>query len=293
MDADTIRVRAPTKVVFLCGGALSPDDMPATMLRDAFFRALRNDPRDYQIALAESADPLTSDAGYKDLLSFESDIAQVVGVILLFAESPGSLAELGAFAALKTVAPSLIAVIDDHYYNQVSFIRNGPVKFLEEHYGDEWIHVLERVEISTEAGLDQHKLAANLRDAVENRLRSRSKWSAFDKNNDGHVILLITGLCHEIGAVTQTEIRTHLQHFGVDEPRMANFLYCAMLLGWIKKIRKGNHIFYVGVTDGNAIDYNLNTTRSYRDKLRWRTDIRTYWQANDPTRIRAIAEALR
>jgi hypothetical protein len=52
------------------------------------------------------------------------------GAILLFAESAGSLAELGAFAALKTVAPSLIAVLSDYYYEQSSFIRNGPVKYL-------------------------------------------------------------------------------------------------------------------------------------------------------------------
>jgi hypothetical protein len=70
-----------------------------TTLRDAFYRIVSATAPKFKIVLAEDAAPLTSEAGYSDLFSFESDIAQLVGLILLFAESPGSLAELGAFAA--------------------------------------------------------------------------------------------------------------------------------------------------------------------------------------------------
>src|SRR5690606_32043688 len=129
----------PTSIVFLCGGVLSKTSRKPKMLRDAFYRLEKDTETNYRIVLAEEAKPLTSEAGYKDLLEFEQDIAQVVGLIVLFVESAGSLAELGAFAALPTVAPSLLAVVDEHYYFQESFVKNGPIKFLENKHGEEWV----------------------------------------------------------------------------------------------------------------------------------------------------------
>ena len=293
MKVDSIRVLAPTSVVFLCGGALTKDG-PPSMLRDAFYRTTTTGRHaGYDVVLAEAAQPLTADAGYSDLLSFESDIAQVVGAILLFAESAGSLAELGAFAALKTVAPSLIAVLTTHYYSQSSFIRNGPIKFLETAYGDEWVHVLDEEDLGITAdgslaALDSAKLSSAIEPTIQTRLKKRSRWSSFDKSHDGHVILLIVGLCQELGALTLTEIREYLKHFDVNDPRLDNFLYCAILLGWIEKVRKGNHIFYVGVSVGNAIQYQVNTGIQFRDKIRWRADVRAYWAANDVPRLRAV-----
>src|ERR1044072_3127888 len=147
MKPDTLRVLAPSRILFLCGGVIDLAVTPPAALRDHFYRNATSSSPNYQVVLSEDAEPLTTDAGYSDLLSFESDIAQVVGLILLFAESAGSLAELGAFAASPTIAPSLLAILDDYYYDQSSFIRNGPVKYLENEYGDEWILVLERAEI--------------------------------------------------------------------------------------------------------------------------------------------------
>src|SRR5690606_23298297 len=147
-------------VLFLCGGIVDSESESAITRRDAFQKIVRLGAlQGHQIVLAEDADPLTIDADYTDLLKFESDIAQVVSLIVLFVESPGSLAELGAFAALKTVAPSLLAVVEDYFYNQVSFVRDGPVRHLETDYGDEWVLVIDRAELGIDekgglAGLD-------------------------------------------------------------------------------------------------------------------------------------------
>jgi len=105
MLPESVRVRAPSSIVFLCGGVIDARLDPPTALRDAFYRSIKTAPPAYTVVLAEDANPLTTDAGYGDLLSFESDIAQVVGLILLFAESAGSLAELGAFAASQPLHP--------------------------------------------------------------------------------------------------------------------------------------------------------------------------------------------
>ncbi|WP_428685368.1 retron St85 family effector protein [Reyranella sp.] len=295
MNRDGFRVHAPTTVVFLCGGFIDASSPVPVTLRDAFSRTIRASALKYKVILAEEAQPLTADAGYKDLFSFESDIAQIVGLILLFAESPGSLAELGAFAALHTVAPSLLAVLDDFYYSASSFIRNGPVRFLENEYGEEWILVLDRAELGisatgTNETLDVTAFASAILPAVQKRLVAKPTWSKFDPTNSGHAILFMTGLCQEFGALTIGEIRTYLSSFGIPTDRLANYAYCAELLGWIKKVRRGNNNFYVATPGEAALDYKFET--GPQDKLRWRAEIRQYWQRNDTTRFKAIGSVL-
>ncbi len=247
--------------------------------------------------MAEEAKPLNTDAGYSDLLSFKSDIAQVVSLILLFAESPGSLAELGAFAALQTVAPKLLAVIDDNYYERSSFIRNGPVKFLEANHGEEWVHVLDKLELgipedNTLSTLNSIKFLASITPAIDKRLRMLPDWTKCQIRQDGHVILLITGLCQEFGALILKEIREYLDYFKANTSRLQNFIYCAELLGWITKVRKGNNIYYVATQGDSALDYSFNPASTVRDKVRWRSDIRSFWRKEDGPRFSAITKIM-
>jgi hypothetical protein len=50
-----------------------------------------------EVVLAEKANQLYRETKYTDLISFEEDIARIASLVLVIAESPGSLAELGAF----------------------------------------------------------------------------------------------------------------------------------------------------------------------------------------------------
>jgi hypothetical protein len=295
IKVDSLRVRSPTSVVFLCGGAIDDNLAEPGVLRDAFYRLANKLELDYQVVLAEKAEPLTADAGYHDLLSFESDIAQIVGLILLFAESAGSLAELGAFAALESIAPSLLAVLCSAHYDAKSFIRNGPVAYLEDKHGDESVHVLDCTEIGLDdegriVTLDFAAFSASMFAVVANRLQARPEWSKFNPSLSGHAILLIVGLCHEYGALTQREIRALISSAGVTDIRFDNHIYCATLLGWLKRVRKGNHVFYVASTFDASINYHFEEKAAYRDKVRWRADLRAFWKAKDPSRLKAIAE---
>jgi hypothetical protein len=296
MNPASFRVHAPSMIVFLCGGAIDLSVSPPKMLRDAFYRITQAAPPNYKVILAEDAHPLTTEAGYKDLFSFESDIAQLVGLIVLFAESAGSLAELGAFSALETVAPSLLAVLDDFYYNQISFIRNGPVRFLENEYGDDWILVLDREELQIDGG-DISKLAIpkfsnSILPVIDSRLSAKPKWSKYNPGNSGHSILIMVGLCQEYGALTGKEIKRFFDLLEIDHTRINNYLYCAELLGWIKKVRKGHHIFYVATRGDSALDYQVIDASPFGDKVRWRSTIRAFWQKKEPSRLRAIAEVI-
>lgn len=304
VDPASLKVHVPSRVVFLCGGAIDRSDPPALpkMLRDVYYRHRKTDfaKLPFKIVLAEDANPLTTDAGYEDLLSFESDLAQVVGLIVLFVESAGSFAELGAFSALETIAPNLLAVVLDHFYRQESFIKNGPIKYLEIRHGEESILSIEMDQLGVSDPYDLSAtnpvvLTESLESTINSRLGKLKKWRAFDHASDGHKILAITGLCQEYGALTQGEIKGLLERLGVsvELTRLKSYLYCATLMNWLKIVRKGNQKYVVALTaDGqeNALDWTFLDGAPFRDRTRWRSDIRQNWKNTDQPRLRAITE---
>lgn len=272
---------------------LAPPE-PPKMLRDAFFRISRTRASNFTLILAEDADPLTEAAGYSDLLSFESDIAQVAGLIVLFVESAGSLAELGAFAALETVAPSLLAVLTEHHYSQISFVKNGPIKFLEDKHGYEWVVSLDKDDVQFVDGslsaVNEPAFYSSVESVIQYRIRKYPKYAKINPESSGHIILCITGLCQEYGALMENEIRSFLKTLGLKDERLKNLLYCAELLGWIKKIRKGHQVFYVGTPGESALDFSMKKDVVPKDKVRWRTDIRSFWLQHERSRTKAISD---
>lgn len=295
----TVRVHPPSSVIFLCGGLVdAKPPNPPESLRAAFLRLqLPDEFEKYRIVIAEAAEPMLPVAGYRDLLTFESDIAGVVALILLFSESPGSLAELGAFAALPNVASKLLVVIDDGYYEDSSFIKNGPIASLELNQGDEWVLVVDRNEIGLSADhnifdLKHEYLDENVVPAVLQRLNSTPSYEKFDPHNDGHFILLLTGLIQLCGALTISELKSMIDRLGFPkaQSRITNFLYCGELMGWIKKTKKGNHTFYVCRPGEDAIEFTAVPKAEIKEKVRWKAEFRAHWQKEDKPRFRAIAE---
>lgn len=307
MDPATVRVHAPTSIFFLCGGEAFVGRLPPRTLREAFTTVLATSGLGpHHLILAEAANPLSLEAGYSDLLRFETDLSQIVSLILLFSESAGSLAELGAFAVVEPIAKRLLVVIEDVYYNAPSFIKNGPLTLLEREYGEECVLVIDRAELGiAEDGnclaIDVGLLGQRVLPTAIARLEALHEFDKFDKTNNGHIIMLITGLVQQYGALTITEIQQQLEALGVGAtvPSLIKLVYCAIFVDWIKKVKKGNHTYYVAVPLDSAMDFSFKKPKrvakgaySKFDKLKWRSDIRLFWAEHDPPRARAIAEVI-
>lgn len=65
-----------------------------------------------------------------DLLSLENLLAKSVHAIVIILESPGSIAELGAFSNHNLLKDKLVVLVDKKYKNKKSFINLGPIRFL-------------------------------------------------------------------------------------------------------------------------------------------------------------------
>ena len=111
--------------------------------------------------------------GY-DLLELENMLADSVDAVVILLESPGAIAELGAFANHSKLCKKLVVIIDRRHKGTRSFIMLGPIKYLRNNkYGKVIFHDLTAPVLS--------KLGTDIRKAVSN-LKKGSKHSPSRSN---------------------------------------------------------------------------------------------------------------
>ena len=257
LDAEKIHVQVPTRVIFLCGGPVSnlSETVPRS-LRDAFYKILDNPVlRKRDLLLAEEITArLAVFDNYKNILELETDLAQIVELIVLFCESEGSLAELGAFAVIDEIAQRLFVVVREKHWEELSFIKLGPLRLIEQQHGRESIYVIDDDEVGIRGDSVSDVKPDSLKDQLLKpltiRLERPREPTTFDSTRSGHVIKLVVGLVQEYGALQVAEIRTLLRDLNVTsttEEKIYSYLFCAENVGWLKKVSKGSVDYFVAV----------------------------------------------
>lgn len=74
-----------------------------------------------------------------DLLTLENILAESVSIIIICLESPGAIAELGAFVNHSQLRERILVVADEKRKKDKSFIRMGPIRLLENEIGKQSI----------------------------------------------------------------------------------------------------------------------------------------------------------
>ncbi|MEO6376461.1 MAG: retron St85 family effector protein [Caulobacteraceae bacterium] len=299
VDVASIRVHAPTAVVIVCGGKTQIDHKVAiTSLRDAFMRIAPNSNLSkYDIRRAEDIVQLPHEL-YDDLLQFESDIAQISELVLLFTESEGSFAELGAFSMDAEISSKLLVVVDKYNYQKDSFIRLGPLNFLETKNGEHSVCVIDLIDFGSErienvSNLNLAAFEKFIEDKIVIRLIGAHEPRTFRKNRNGHLIKLMTGLVQHYGALTFDEIDTLMfcLEIDIDKIMIKKLLKCAELFQWIKADKVGIKTFYAAIAQRSAINYDFMTGVGKKNKAKLRSDIREFWKENDLDRFKCISDA--
>jgi len=114
----------------LCGADITQKDK----MRYKFSQALGGWWYSYQYDIFYPEDifeELLYSSKTKDLLSLENLLADSVDAVVIIPESPGSFAELGAFANDEKLRNKLICIIDKKYKKDKSFINQGPLKLVK------------------------------------------------------------------------------------------------------------------------------------------------------------------
>ena len=117
--------------IFLCGADIKQKDKIRFKIAEEIKNGWRSS-RYYDIIYPEDIfDELLYSSKKRDLLSLEALLADSVDAIVLIPESPGSFAELGAFANDEKLRKKLICIVDKKYQKNKSFINQGPLNLVK------------------------------------------------------------------------------------------------------------------------------------------------------------------
>lgn len=113
--------------VFLCGADLKNRNSGRYKLAN-----LLSEYKRYELIYPEDLfDDLLAGQGKFNLLTMENILAYSVDAIVILPESPGSFAELGAFANNELLARKTICIAESKYKAKKSFINQGPIKLIQ------------------------------------------------------------------------------------------------------------------------------------------------------------------
>src|ERR1035438_6457225 len=118
------RFRRLNPIVFLCGADGSKG-------RDALRDYLHKYTPNLNIFYAERVWKIISDLGERDALQMEEDLAKLADLVIVIVESPGTFTELGAFSLSPSLRRKMLAIVDEKYKGDSSFIYNGPIKWID------------------------------------------------------------------------------------------------------------------------------------------------------------------
>jgi hypothetical protein len=296
IDADSIRVYAPTQILFVCGGETNASSTKILSLRDAFMRLVGDPPFvTYQVIIAEQLPWFFPKGDYKDILLLESDIAQISDLVLLFSESFGSACELGAFSTVDEIARRLLVFIDDINAKDQSFVALGPLRALQNLTRSQSVCVLDHVElgfgdIQNVKDIRLSTFSERVASAIRQRKPLAEEHKRLDVHRSGHILKLAVGLIQHYSALTLDEICDKLSFFvsEIDRNRIRDLLLCAEFAEWVAYRPLGINTYYVSTANKPAMSFKLESSSPRIDRLRWRSDIVEHWKQTDPERFTAL-----
>lgn len=295
VNVESVRVYPPKRYVLLCGGEVSSIHEPKPIsLRDAFLRggaitALKNS---YLLQIEEIQEFFDKDSPYVDLVKFESDIAQVCELVLLFSESPGSFTELGSFAMLSAISEKLLLVVQSKYLSKSSFITKGPVASLKRAYPNSVFSFADATAGITDgivSTVNEKTLVAVVTPSIEQRLKQTEDRTTLDTAKFNHLCKLYVGLLRESYCLKDDEIILLFNEFGanIDIEILNRIAFCCSALKWASSVTSGfDRVHFPMLHANEAAKFEFKAP--LLDKIRRRSEFRTYWESTDPDRVAAV-----
>jgi hypothetical protein len=218
VDPDKIRLIRRPKIILIFGsGPIGiEDEYRNSSFRNVFLNWTgENDhPLVGQFQLPEYFPEWNRFEGYQNLVEFERDAGALCSAILLFSESEGALAELGAFCMDDVLSERLLVVIKASYFEQDSFVKHGPLRKLIGAHSDASVCVIE-----SEHPKEFYAEAAVVAEALQAKVDDHPRKETFHPARIRDQLLLIADLVELFGALTETELLGLLEFTKVNVDR--------------------------------------------------------------------------
>ncbi|MFC1751068.1 retron St85 family effector protein [Pseudomonadota bacterium] len=130
-------VHTDSPIVLLCGGPVKIKERPNDP--DPAIRSLRHaitlEQTEFELFRPEEITTWQEDSVFKNLVDFETELAAICSLVVIILESPGSIAELGAFSQLDELRAKLVVIKCSKFSereNKSSFINLGILRHIKE-----------------------------------------------------------------------------------------------------------------------------------------------------------------
>lgn len=260
------------------GGFRMGSSDPTGSLRESFWRQSMAGssspvrPWMADLDIPERHDGWWAFSGYDDLLAFERDSCHLARAIVLFPESPGSLAELGALAVDDSIVDRLLVVVQSKFLEaeqRESFLNLGPLKRAD----DRGLRCVIGTASRTELPADDFDTVLTFLDA---RLPAVRRTEKLRLDNPTHRLLLVADLIDLLLISRPAELQAALLHFdltlNLDElERIAKLLD---FFGLARIEHRGMEQFFVrrARADRTWVDYTSKEGRPRFDRSRFKLD---------------------
>lgn len=298
LDLRNCRVEfSTTPIVLLCGGKVN-------------FKTSVNDPEPPQASLRHAItkfhtafetfrpEEITSwhhDAVFKDLMSFELELASICSLVVIILESEGALVELGAFSQSSELSEKIVAICPSQFINADSFINLGILRFISQKtptnvksYPWEPIKPTE---------IDQEMIEDVATD-IQHELDKLPQTQVLKVDQGSHVMVLICELLRLFTALKENEILDYLEYLGVKITRetLKGKLFLLKNFRLVKTQHYSDALFFMR---GKASYHNVRLSPKEKDKpidiLRFEIQCLEYYKnsAKHRNRNRAISAAVK
>jgi hypothetical protein len=274
IDPEACHLKNFPKRLWVFGGACDNSNDPKS-LRDSFWKRTLEPTTSKQWLLElqrpEEYNDWLEFSGYDDLITFERDACYLARGTILFAESPGSLAELGALAIDDAILHKLFVVVQSKYLEQEerkSFLNLGPLKRARKHNG---LCVIDPPSEKELMDIDFETII----DSIDFWLPTTHKSSALNNADPTHKLLLLADIVDLLLVSKLTELKKVINFFNVkmSDGEILRALALLDFFNFVKlKERGNNEKFWVGHAHSDApwIDYKAKPGSRF-DRSRFKT----------------------
>ena len=296
IEFDKARVElSNAPIVLLCGGSVKiknqPDDPdpPLSSLRDAISRSTFS----YEIFRPEEITSWQADGIFKNLMTFETDLAAICTLVVIILESAGSLVELGAFSQLSELSEKIIAIRSNKFQNDRSFINLGILRYIAEKHKSSIKSYTWDIEEPSSITVE---IINDVISDIEDELGKLKKSEVLNLKQSSHLIVLICEIIQYFVALKESEIFDFLNTIGgtVSKDELKRKLFLLEEFKLIRKEQYSDSTFYLRSDEKyHRLRFSLKSGRF--DELRFQIECIEYYNTNTKhrNRVRAIAQSKR
>ena len=296
LDISTCRIEfSDAPIVLLCGGKVNSknhaDDPtpPVASLRHAIVDSHTS----FEVFRPEEITGWQSDGVFKDLMSFERELASICSLVVIILESEGALVELGAFSQLAELSDKIIAICTSKHVTKKSFINLGILRFISEK---------KRTSVKSYPWEEKNPssiTAEVINDAtsdIKEELSKLPKSQVFKSDQNSHIIVIICELLRLFVALKESEILEYLTHFStpISRDNLRGKLFLLLEFRLIKTQNYSDALFYMRSNETyHKLRLSLKEKAEVTDILRIEFQCLEFYKSNEKhrNRLRAIALA--